>query len=54
MMQAVKHSKKFADKVGIPQSVGDDFTKADKRAGKFQGKGAQKRGGSKPPSYPDD
>ena len=54
LMQAVKHSPKFAKKVGIPQSVGEDFTAADKKAGKFQGKGAQRRGGSKPQSYPDD
>jgi hypothetical protein len=53
-MRAAAHDKKFAKKLGIPQDVAEDFTKADKRAGKFQGKGAQKRGGSKPPSYPDD
>ena len=28
-MQAVAHSKAFAKKVGIPQSVGKDFAKAD-------------------------
>lgn len=30
LMQAVAHSPKFAKKVGIPQSVGKDFAKADK------------------------
>lgn len=30
-MQAVAHSKTFAKKVGIPQSVGRDFYEADKR-----------------------
>lgn len=29
-MQAVAHSPKFAKKVGIPQSVGNEFAKADK------------------------
>jgi hypothetical protein len=29
-MAAVAHSPAFAKKVGIPQSVGQDFTKADK------------------------
>jgi hypothetical protein len=31
LMQAVAHSKEFADKVDIPQSVGRDFYEADKR-----------------------
>ena len=31
LMQAVAHSKKFADKVNIPQSVGRDFYQADQR-----------------------
>jgi hypothetical protein len=30
LMEAVAHSKKFAKKVGIPQSVGKDFAEADK------------------------
>ncbi len=30
-MQAVTHSPQFARKVGIPQSVGRDFSEADKR-----------------------
>lgn len=38
LMEAVKHDPKFAKKVGIPQSVGRDFTAADKAAGKYQGK----------------
>lgn len=32
-MEAVKHSKKFAKKVGVPQSVGKDFSDADDKAG---------------------
>jgi hypothetical protein len=28
-MQAVKHNKSFAKKVGVPQSVGRDFVAAD-------------------------
>jgi hypothetical protein len=31
LFQAVAHSKKFADKVDIPQSVGREFNEADKR-----------------------
>ena len=34
-MKAVEHSPKFAKKVGVPQSVGRDFSKADQAAGKF-------------------
>lgn len=30
-MEAVAHDKKFADKVDVPQSVGRDFSEADKR-----------------------
>jgi hypothetical protein len=33
LMTAVEHSPEFAKKVGIPQSVGRDFAKADNRAG---------------------
>ena len=29
-MEAVAHNKAFAKKVGVPQSVGEDFAKADK------------------------
>lgn len=29
-MEAVAHSPSFAKKVGVPQSVGQDFSKADK------------------------
>lgn len=32
-MEAVKHSRKFARKVGVPQSVGEDFAAADDKAG---------------------
>jgi len=30
-MEAVKHSPKFAKKVGVPQSVGAEFADADER-----------------------
>lgn len=40
LMEAVKHNPKFARKVGIPQSVGEDFVAADKRTGRYA------RGGS--------
>lgn len=33
LMVAVEHSPSFARKVGIPQSVGRDFAKADNKAG---------------------
>lgn len=33
LMAAVAHSKKFAQKVGIPQSVGREFNQADKGTG---------------------
>lgn len=33
-MRAVAHSPEFAKKVGIPVSVGKDFSAADKRRGK--------------------
>lgn len=34
-MQAVKNNKKFAKKVNIPQSVGDEFAAAD-QGGSYQ------------------
>lgn len=34
-MEAVKHNSRFARKVGIPQSVGEDFVAADKRGGRY-------------------
>jgi hypothetical protein len=34
LMEAVAHNPKFAKKVGVPQSVGKEFAKADK--GKFK------------------
>ena len=34
-MRAVAHSPKFAKKVGVPQSVGKDFSMADKKTKKF-------------------
>jgi hypothetical protein len=36
-MAAVAHNKAFAKKVGVPQSVGRDYVKADKGR-KFKGK----------------
>lgn len=39
-MQAVAHSPAFAKKVGVPQSVGQDFSKADK--GRFSRGGEMK------------
>ena len=38
LMQAVAHSPKFAAKVKIPQSVGEEFNKADeakRKSGQF-------------------
>jgi hypothetical protein len=32
-MAAVKHSPQFAARVGVPQSVGQDFIAADDKAG---------------------
>ena len=34
-MRAVAHSPKFAAKIGIPQSVGREFHKADQKRGQF-------------------
>ena len=33
-MAAVAHSPEFAKKAGVPQSVGKDFSAADKQQGK--------------------
>lgn len=33
LMEAVAHNSSFAKKAGIPQSVGQDFAKADDKAG---------------------
>lgn len=35
-MQAVAHSRGFAKKTGVPQSVGKDFNEADKKKGKHE------------------
>jgi len=35
-MRAVAHSPKFAKKVGVPQSVGREFTKGDDMKGKYK------------------
>ena len=40
LAEAVAHSKEFAKKVGIPQSVGKDFAAADEKK-------AKKKNGSK-------
>lgn len=36
LMEAVAHSPEFAKKAGISQKVGQDFTAADKAAGRYQ------------------
>jgi len=36
LMRAVAHSKKFADKVDVPQSVGREFARADARRGSIK------------------
>ena len=36
-MEAIAHSPSFAKKVGVPQSVGQDFAKADKGRKFFKG-----------------
>lgn len=36
--EAVAHSPEFAKKAGVSQSVGKDFTDADKASGKYQPK----------------
>lgn len=38
LMRAVAHSPKFAQKVGIPQSVGEEFEHADKKKTRKKGK----------------
>jgi hypothetical protein len=40
-MAAIAHSSKFAKKAGVPQSVGKDFTAADK-GGKYDKGGYSK------------
>ena len=37
LMAAVAHNPAFARKVGIPQSVGEDFNRADEGTGILQG-----------------
>ena len=49
-MEAVAHNKAFAKKVGIPQSVGQDFAKADK--GKTFRKGGDAMATKKKPVNP--
>ena len=40
-MEAIAHNKAFAKKVGVPQSVGQDFSNADKGK-KFKESGMKK------------
>jgi hypothetical protein len=52
MMLAVAHNPAFAKKVNIPQSVGQDFSAADKgktfaSGGKVRGDGCAQRGNTK-------
>ena len=47
LMAAVANNPKFAKKVGIPQSVGEDYVEADKgmaTGGKVRGCGIAQRG----------
>ena len=47
-MAAIANNPKFAKKAGVPQSVGEDFVKADKKVKKYSGKdGSQVKGGKK-------
>jgi len=34
-MEAIAHSNAFAKKVGVPESVGEEFVKADKHKNAF-------------------
>jgi len=36
LMAAVANNPEFAKRVGIPQSVGEDYVKADKAKGKYK------------------
>jgi hypothetical protein len=49
LMEAVAHNPAFAKKLGIPQSVGQDFSKADKGR-KFQKGGIMKKPAFKKPA----
>lgn len=42
-MEAVAHDPEFARKAGVSQKVGKDFADADKKSGKFGGKGSKKK-----------
>lgn len=42
-MEAVAHNPEFAAKAGVSQKVGKDFADADKKSGKFGGKGPKKK-----------
>lgn len=48
--EAISHSKSFAKKAGVPQSVGKEFAKADDKAGitkTHKGKPVKKKGYSR-------
>ena len=54
-MRAVAHSPSFAKKVGVAQSVGEDFSKADKKMKKFgKGGGLKDAPGTNDPDYGDE
>lgn len=42
LMEAVAHDPAFARKAGIPQSVGEEFSEADKAARRYGAKGKAK------------
>ena len=46
-MEAVAHSPDFAKKVGVAQSVGQDFAKADKASGRYMKKKAKAKSNKK-------
>jgi hypothetical protein len=48
-MRAVAHSPKFAKQVKVPQSVGEDFMKADKKAKRFAEGGVTSAFDQQPP-----
>jgi len=54
LMAAVANNPKFAKKAGIPQTVGEDYMKADKKVMKYNMGGSLpmvEKGGEKVPFY---
>jgi hypothetical protein len=53
LMAAVANNPKFAKKAGIPQTVGEDYMKADKKVMKYKAGGLSmvEKGGKKVPFY---